>query len=317
MEHIIRILLGGSLIMNKKIKKKLAIVACTVMAIICTVNAGAAEVIEQEAEAGKYSSFKALDSNRTFPSHMVYLSTFNQNSEAINIIRFSVSGNESNYQIYSFKDYLKGNLISIDTSKTYKVMSGFNRANGASLGTCTERKFGIKGTYQKVRFKLSDFSSYFNSDGSHTITFTDDTYTYHFGLPEKVGDKIYYSSLMFFSGAAFTSVTPDKNGEIELYVSTQIGENTYFTTDFGITSSTSSLGGGGNSHSVLPICKGNAKTNKNTVSVEDATYIQLHLAGLLDEELSDLQKFNADVDNDEYITVKDATIIQLYLAKLL
>ncbi len=67
----------------------------------------------------------------------------------------------------------------------------------------------------------------------------------------------------------------------------------------------------------MPICKGNAKTNNNNVSVENADYIQLYLASLSNEDFNDLQKFNADVDNDGTITVKDATIIQMYLANLL
>lgn len=305
--------------MNKKVKKLLTIGVCTATALMCTINAGAAEVTEQETETSQYSSFKVINSTKNIPANKLYLSTFNQSSDTINLMKLDSLGSTKTSDVYYFKDYVDGGYISVENNTEYEIWSGLRKSSGNAFGKIVTRNFSdFYGKYQKVRIKLSDFNSYFNSDGSSTHESLVDSslIDYHFGLPEKVNDATYYSSLLLFSGAAFTSVTPDKNGEVEFYVSTKIGVSTYFSTDFGFTTSRSS-GGGGGTYRTIAICKGNAKTNNNTVSVDDATYIQLYLVSLLDEGFNSLQKFNADVDNDDDVTIKDATYIQLYLAKLL
>lgn len=295
----------------KNIKKLLTAGVCVITAMVCTISAGAAEVTPKE--TGKYSSFRQTGSSVRVDNNNVYLDSFNYtvNFDITKLIRFCNVENSSDYQEFSF---MYGGPRYLDGNKTYEVIKSMEFDGGGTSGNANIRNFnGTGGTYEKVRIKLSDFESYFNSDGSHT----QDGFAYHFGGPEKLGKTTYYSYLLIFSGAAYTNVTPDSNGEAEFYVSTKIGVPTYFSTEFDSRTATSSHSPGGISYQKMVICKGNAKTDNNDVAIDDATHIQLYIAYLLNEEFTDLQKFNADVNNDGVIDIKDATNIQLYLADLL
>lgn len=99
----------------------------------------------------------------------------------------------------------------------------FVSANGGSSGnTYAGYSFAnTGGEYAKLKVKLSDVSSYFNSDGSYTDTDGNGaTYT----LRENG------SNLTFFSGGAVNGVAPDENGCVEIYIKAKPGAKTAFST---------------------------------------------------------------------------------------
>lgn len=174
-------------------------------------------------------------------------------------------------------------------------------------GTQSRRYDTTGGTYEKIRIKLSDYSDYFNSNGTHTK----DGHDYNFTV-QKSGDTDYASSLVFWSGGIFTAVTPDKNGYVEMYVCKDIEEDVRFFTNFCFdTPTTNGSGGGTNGGYLIGFTMGDTNFD-GYVSVSDATKVQSYIAGK--EEFDNLQKRNADVTGDGKININDATMIQKYLA---
>lgn len=179
------------------------------------------------------------------------------------------------------------------------------------------------GRYEKVRIKLSDFDSEFNSDGS--ITKSVDHYGKHkFRFCEESADSTgsrFTSALYFFSGSAINHVVPNKNGEVEIYVYRKIGESIRYATHFlsvvvykdssGQSHTVSSTGGGTSGRYLKGLTVGDPDLN-GYVSINDVTAIQKYLAHRL--TLSDLQLRNADANLDNDLDIDDATDIQRYLA---
>lgn len=174
-------------------------------------------------------------------------------------------------------------------------------------GTQSRRYDKTGGTYEKIRIKLSDYSDYFNSNGTHTK----DGHDYNF-TTQKSGNTTYSSGLVFWSGGIFTAVTPDKNGYVEIYVSKNIGEDTRFFADFRyVTPTSQGSGGGKNGGYFKGFTMGDTDLN-GWVGVDDVTAIQSYAAGT--ENFDSLQQRNADVNDDGKIDINDATMIQKYLA---
>lgn len=174
-------------------------------------------------------------------------------------------------------------------------------------GTRSRRYDETGGTYEKIRVKLSDYSYYFNSDGTHTK----DDFNYNFST-QKTGKDTYSSALVFWSGGIFTAVTPNKDGYAEFYVCKNIGEDTRFFADFRhVTPNSQSSGGGKNGAYFYGLTMGDTNISGG-VNVDDVTAIQSYAAGT--EEFDSLQQRNADVNDDGKIDINDATMIQKYLA---
>lgn len=293
-------------------KKLLSIGICIVMALSCTAQAAAANTTQED----KYSSFKLIDDYRVIRNNFWYFSTFNTSSDTVSVIRFVNKEDTSDKRDFAFKDFLPGRAIAIGDDKEFESWTGIQRPgnSSSSFGNNDTRDYSTTGgTYQKVRIKLSDFNSYFNSDGSYDKTSVGETVTLHFGDPEVIDNGTYYSVLQMYSGAAYTSVTPDENGEVEFYVSLNIGQAVHFSTNYAWIKGLSVGGGGGTARTIAQICKGNVDLSTGGVSIKDATYLQRYLLKLETEPLSDLQKFNADVNNDGKIDIIDVTAIQKFL----
>lgn len=159
------------------------------------------------------------------------------------------------------------------------------------------------GQYKKLRVRLSDYSKYFNSDGTHT----EDGHKYNFTYQD-VG---YLSSLIISSGGAVTAVTPDHYGFVEFYCSNQIGVPTFMSTDYSHNTSGGYSSGGGISFQRLPFMVGDTDSD-GYIDIYDATYLQMYLSE--GAELNDAAKISADANLDGKINVDDATYIQKYLS---
>ena len=167
------------------------------------------------------------------------------------------------------------------------------------------------GVYRKVRVKLSRYD-HFNEDGSHT----QGGFDYHFGDTEFIDDSNYTSCLIIVSGGAINFVVPDSRGFVEFYVSTNINAKTAYYTEYyyniyknGVLQSTGNRGGRAN-QPMNDFTKGSIKSLY--ISIADVTEIQCYISKMTDFDI--MQRYRADVDNNNDISILDATKIQLYLA---
>lgn len=247
------------------------------------------------------------------------------------ILKFYTTGIDDTKSFMTFVGEKKDNSFTINFSDcidvpktlvlpnddTYRVSFRLRYKNRGSFGVSDIWRHSysnLGGLYKKVKVKLSDiYPTYFNTDGTHTNELFDNVHDYNFS--EEDG---YTSNLIFESGAAFTEVRPDKNGEAEIWVSRQIGDITEINTNFqatglGDTGNTTYTGGGVRALPVDCLMCGNADLSK-AVDIKDATIIQQYIAGLT--EFVGLSKFNSDVDNNGTVNISDVTEIQKYLARL-
>ena len=200
--------------------------------------------------------------------------------------------------------------LTLPITEKYHLTWGIRwKTNNASI--FNKRRFhsyeDTGGLYKKVKVKLSevDADNYFLIDGSHISTIFDDTHKYNF-TDEGNG---YISLLAIDSGGAITRTHPDKDGNVEFYVHCKIGSVPEWHT-FYVTKTNASSGGW--EDKMYALTKGNVDLDNN-ISITDVTEIQRYLASIKD--LSDMSKFNADVNNDDAVSIFDATEIQKYLAR--
>ncbi len=279
-------------------KRILSALLCAILAVTSMVSANAAEVKE-------HKGFKDLGEEIYLENNTVTGFVYNVEEDYSVYVKYT--GEEKEYNLY-FKDCISA-PVSIRIPDTEKYMM---YVYGPAGGVCDEyykSNFATKGgRYKKVKIKLSEFSSYFNEDGTHTIKKTSEgSHDFNF-TDEGNGFK---SQLVLFSGGAANGVVPDENGEVEIFVSTKIGRGAFFYTNFAW-----KYGGGGGvtgSYGMDKLEFGNVD-GSSWVDVNDITTLQLYLAGL--EELDTLGLFHADVNCDDVYDVNDVTALQFGIAGL-
>lgn len=277
------------------------LLSVAMLATTAAITANAASVDENTVGAHKYTSL----GKTTLKDSQVRFYTYN----------FTKNNPKTGIRMDDLTMHMSKDFLFNDITGEYKQIS----VSGASLfehwiilesgrgGTQTRRYGKTGGTYEKIRVKLSDYSDYFNSNGTHTK----DGHNYNF-TTQKSGDTKYSSALVFWSGGIFTAVTPDKNGYVEFYACKDIDEDVRFFTDFRYdTPSTHGSGGGMNGGYFKGFTMGDADMG-GYVNVDDVTKIQSYSAGI--ENLDSLQRRNADVTGDGKIDIGDATMIQKHLA---
>lgn len=162
-----------------------------------------------------------------------------------------------------------------------------------------------EGSYKKLRVRLSDYSDYFNSDGTHTKN----NHNYNF-TDEGNG---YISSLILSSGGAMTAAAPDENGFIEFYFCTKIGVSTQLNTDFIYSSPYDLHAEGGLSADKLKGFMMGDTDRSGAVDIDDVTHIQKCIAEIC--EFDDLTNITSDIDNNADVTIDDVTALQKYLVQ--
>lgn len=196
----------------------------------------------------------------------------------------------------------------------------FKRAmsNGISNSTDGRYRYNFSntgGTYRRVRVHLAVFDSYFNADGTCTKEVGSNSGVFHdykFKY-EDMGNKDYYnSSLVVISGGAYTAVTPDENGYVEFYISTDVGATTEYITEFAYRRNGVNGGGGGKTGVFIPKLTFGDVDGSEIVDVNDVTTLQMFIAGLKD--IDSLAHFHADSNSDSYVDVADVTYLQFGLA---
>lgn len=167
----------------------------------------------------------------------------------------------------------------------------------------------------RVRLKLHDIEpDYFTEKGT-TIKkgVRKGTWEYNYKT-QYDGDTIYRSGLVFCSNGFRSGCAPDKDGFVEIYLSTKIGSTPEFMTGFDYFRPGEVGGAGGRTGSpVYKLTFGNVNS-KSRVDVTDATDVQKYVANMI--SFDKYQKFTADVNHDGEVNIIDATLIQKHIVGL-
>lgn len=263
------------------------------------------------------TDYKAQSAGKISTNGTVILYSYNVPADTKSFIKYE-NVTKGTSETYNFADfYNHPQPITLSTTDEYKPMLGVKlNGTGGSGGGASFTYGKTAGKYSKLTLKLSEFNSYFNSDGSHT----QGGHTYTFRQEEKManGDQ-YTSALVFESAGAVTMAVPNKKGEVTIYVSAEIGVPTFFSTTFQyiiVSHGGYTIGGGGgvNHGTLCGVAKGDVNAS-GYVHVDDATMIQSRCADLIGE-LNAAEKYCADVNKDGEVDINDATYIQMYAAGL-
>lgn len=280
-------------------KKLLSAILCSALAAASIVSTSAVEA--DNPTSGVSPSYKIIGET-TLPNNFATFFTFGSNIDPTS----GVSLTDNATHTTALKHYFSSPTPS-GVSRHLPSASGYSLStllgSGMGSGSRTLKFVNTGGTYENIRVKLSDFSSYFNDNGTHTKAFFDDApHDYNF-TEEPNG---YSSSLIFFSGGAITAVAPDSNGYAEIYVSTKLGVNTFFTTNF----CGNHASGGGTTGSTFAGFTIGDVDKSGYINLNDAILIQKYNVGM--ETFDELSKRNADTNRDGKINLKDTLKVQKY-----
>ena len=285
-------------------KKIISIILCAVILTCATIfSTNAATVDDGSVGAHNFTTLDKITIGNGFARFYTYNFTSNNPKTGIRMVDTTKNTTQDIY----FNDISGFKQVSVPWNSVIEHWSILNTGAG---GTQYAKYAKTGGTYEKIRIKISDYSSYFNSDGTHTK----DGFNYNFST-QKSGDTTYSSALIIWNGGVFTAVTPNKDGYVEFYVSKNIGAVTRFFTEFQKKTLNSSSSGGGRNGAYLDYFTMGDPNFSGTVNINDVTAIQLYSAG--EESFDNLQMRNADVNFDGKVDIDDATRIQKYIAGLL
>ncbi|MGN1112375.1 MAG: dockerin type I repeat-containing protein [Acutalibacteraceae bacterium] len=280
-------------------KKLISAILCSVLAAVSIVSASAVEA--DNPASGASLNYKIIGET-TLPDKTVMFTKSGENVPASTKFIF--------VKINSY-EIVESQQFDFTTDSVYKSLpseSGYNyQLNGGGNRNNVINFTNTGGVYQKIRIKLSDFSSYFNEDGTHTKQFFDNP-PHDFNFTDE--GTTYFSKLVFISGGAITAVSPDSNGYAELYISTNLGERTFFMTDFSYNLGTSAGGGGGTTGSTFAGFTIGDVDKSGYISLSDAILLQKYQLGM--EALDELSLRNADVNRDGKINLKDTVNVQKF-----
>ena len=281
-------------------KKIITSALCSLLLLSGAITANAVETKNDK-------SFTDLKNECYIPDNTVTCFTYGIGSDYTANMRYK-NGNEET--ILNFSECLTSpKSLSLNAEIDYDQWLYISSGSGVS-GAKYYSFDSTGGRYRKIRIKLSDFSDYFNEDGSHTENLFDSEYfNFNFKPQSDANGKYYNSTLVIKSGAAHNAVSPDENGEVEIYISLNPNHKTetfitYYSPD--------SSGGGIMGGTLYGATFGDVNASGH-IDISDVTSIQLSLAGKT--KLDSLGKFHADVNLDGIYNVKDVTALQIALAE--
>ena len=286
-------------------KKLISAVLCAALAVTSIASASAAsssDIANSGLNLDNFDYPKSVVGEVIQPNNYAILYQTSENANPRNAITFIPNTGEAT--ILRAKDCNPTASAYLPDPDGYRYMafSGGNIRNRACFTNAG-------GAYERIRIKLSDFSNYFNDDGTHTKSFFGgEPHDYNF---TKEDNGIYSSNLMFFSGGALTSTAPDSNGMVEIYVSTKLGVETKYIADF--SESRVGVGGGASGTAISSLTIGNVD-NDSSVMLFDALEIQKY--AITKTGFNSLAQRNADVDRNGKINLLDAINVQKYVLKL-
>ncbi len=291
-----------------KNKKKIISAAFAVAIISCSALTGfAAETENTESSSGR--NFTVIEKT-TIPNNTARIYTSGENIDKTSGIAFCDAANPNREVARCNFDFMGGHKdLNLPDPNGYEYVGYIQFLESAGNGQKTNFNT-TGGEYERIRIKLSDYSDYFNSDGTHTDSISGGKFhNYNFTCQTISDTEYYFSSLIFMSGGAITGVAPTKDGYADIYVSTKLGQKTKYMTTFGYSTPDVFGAGGGTAGGVSfnDFMIGNIDDDGH-ISTSDAVAIlkySLNIATGFDE----LSKRNADADLDGRITVTDAIAV--------
>lgn len=281
-------------------KKVISITLCILLVLIGTISANAAETFIGVISQKPY--FELIGEKIYVPNNTIMKYAYNIPSDYKYYLQLRNTSNHDNKTDIKFTDCNGSTKLVSGVNAEYDIFS-YNRNGGSS--TCIPHSYNNTGAYyQKVKVKLSDFSDYFNEDGSRTYTIKskNDTHNYDF-----TDGPTYKSGLIITSGAAMTAVIPKKDGTAEFYIKLTVGKSDVeFYTNLSAYLAPTTYGTGSNEY---PLGLGMGNVNLNgALDISDATDIQKMLVN--NSRTDKLYRFLADANGNGIINVLDATAIQ-------
>ena len=250
-------------------KKFISIAVCFLVAVLSAVPASAL-------------SYTKVSNEKINRSDTLKFYTYGVSETAKSFVILS-NDTQGNRRV-DFKDCVNSpKEVQIIPTFTYTPFLGVSLGSSGGYGGGTGFEYeNVKGNYEVIRIKLSDYSSYFNSDGSYTDSVMEPYGTHKYTFEEEAalsnGDQ-FTSALCFESGGAFTCAVPNSKGEVEIHVSKEIGVQTYFSTDFRYKIGSTVGGGGGVNHRMIKeLTKGDVNADWS-VDIYDAIEIQKAVVG--------------------------------------
>lgn len=216
------------------------------------------------------------------------------NDEVLETIYFDF-GSDSKYVYLPNTDGYKYSLLIKNKSGIGNIYNRLTFSNGS-------------GQYERIRIKLSDYSDYFNENGTYTHETPVGKHNFTFTKELNGG---YRSALVFLSGNAITGVVPNHdNGMAEFYVSTKLGVKTKFMIHCrcDLPRSRASLGGS-TGQPLIGFTIGDVDKG-GSVNLGDAILIQKY--AMNPTGFDKLSQRNADVDRNGSINLLDAIKVQKY-----
>lgn len=302
--------------MKSIIKKITATALCGVLATGSALSASAAL---NDEETNKH--FEVTDVTQNIGNNWIFVATTGYTDKtATDYGTKFVATDNKEYNVF-FKDCIDSpkivNLPEGEKFASYMVTGGRGWFGDSSANNNFDN---AGGEYVKVRIKLSDFSNYFNENGTITSKLSDGSYrdfdyTYEdFGVGSDRVHKYASSCAYATSGAAITSFVPDKDGYAEIYISRHIGVKTcVMTHTYCILKDGIRCDKGMMDLRLNGLSCGDTDLNGH-ISVADATLVQKYIVNI--DSLDELRLFNADVNRDGDTSVVDATLIQKYVVGL-
>lgn len=285
-------------------KKVISITLCILLVLIGTISANAAETFIGVISQKPY--LELIGEKIYVPNNTIMKYAYNIPSDYKYYLQLRNTSNHDNKTDIKFTDCKEGVKFVSGINSEYIIFS-CNRSGGSS----TDNIYSYNNTgayYQKVKVKLSDFSDYFNEDGSRTYTIKskNDTHNYDF-----TDGPTYKSGLIITSGAAMTAVIPKKDGTAEFYIKLTVGKSDveFYTSISAYLAPTSYSTGS----LEAPLSLGIGNVNLDYyLDINDATDIQKMLVN--NSRTDKLYRFLADANGNGIINVLDATAIQKALA---
>lgn len=300
----------------KRLTRKVAVtLVCTALAVGSVFAANAISIDDKKDFELTGETIK-VGNNQV----LVAATGYNENTPKNNSVMFeSLAGKE--YSM-NFRDCTKApKMLNLPKNQSYYYWTVIDLHSSSTSKHYKYQFDNTNGEYVRVRIKVSDFSRYFNEDGTITRELDDGTPHVFDWTFKDFGNKnpniiVYHetSSLIVKSGVAVTSVVPDKNGYAELYVSKKIGDITNMSIDtYYVGKDGRSCSIGTSRQTLVGLVRGDVSKN-DYVTVEDATTLQKYVVG--DVKFDKLQLFNGDVNDDGEINVVDATLVQKHIVGL-
>ena len=279
--------------------------------ILCAMLTAGAAVTANAKTVKPHKGVEIYNSAKNIGNNTLLVSAYNIPSDYTNGVLFTGGDTQKNYSV-KFADCIGGDKTLFMPS-TEKYARYFVSGSGNLHAYYTFDDKG--GRYVKAKINLHEVDpNYFNKDGSHTENFSSvGNHDYKFKYEDLKEGRYFNSALYFQSGGAVTGVVPDKDGCVEIYLSTKINERTDYCTTYSYRTKNAVGGGGGTTGSGVSILRFGNIDLYSTVDVNDVTLLQQYISG--EAELDSLQYYYADINFDGKRDVRDVTTLQRAIAK--